>query len=157
MLPTGDASGIWVCLQHFSNASRGSQAGQLWPWVKMTTELILDADLSLGTTLLHPHQESLVQNDDIWEEIQVSWHSSIPWPSSHTQTHTIMDTTHAPGWVSQLASGCNKARKEKSLLRRETPWAQVWGRGKQTRRQAPTSKSCLAGTLEVFQLPLPYY
>lgn len=49
MFPVWDASGIWVCLQHFSNTSRRSQAGHVWPWVKITTELIWGADLSLGT------------------------------------------------------------------------------------------------------------
>lgn len=47
-------SGIYVCLQRFSDTCRGSQASQLWPWVKLTILLISGAGLSLSTILLHP-------------------------------------------------------------------------------------------------------
>lgn len=137
-------SGICVCLQHFSNTHRGSQAGQL------TIELIRGAGLSLGTILLRlPHTEwakcrTIVHTGHTgWNA--GSWNSSVPWSSSHTHNHSITETGSCTRLGVLTSSRMHQGQQNQPPQTRETAARTVGLRQGQANPQTGTHVKILFG------------
>lgn len=89
-------SGICVCLQHFSNTRRGSQEAS---WILSWVEVLAWALVPSYFTCPIQSELNAEQLSRTWHTgwNAGSWHSSIPWSSSHTTTALPRPFMHQAG------------------------------------------------------------